>query len=82
MPEIKSAIFARINKATDYRIANDSPGYNEVVVKSEEGELVLAIPREITLAMSVDLAKAEIARSVKEENGKKLHVLTLFEHTL
>ena len=78
MSEIRSAIFARIHKPEDFKVANDSPLYNEIVIHSDQGDLVLAIPQEYTLQMSMDLAKAEAGR-IKQDLSQKVHVVAIFE---
>lgn len=62
MAEIQNAIYARIHKPQDFSVSNDSPLYNEVVIHAGQGDLVLAVPRDCTIEMAIDLIKAEAGR--------------------
>ena len=78
MPELKT-IHARIHKPEDVQYTNNSPHHNEMIIKTDHGEIIVTIPAGgVTLAVAMDLVKAEVARE-KQDVEHEIQVLTVFE---
>jgi hypothetical protein len=74
MNESSYAIHAHIRKQDDYQISNDTPQENRIVIKTEQGEVILTIDENVALMMAVDLVKAAAAR-MKRDIDKEIVAL-------
>ncbi len=75
MDESNNTIHAHIRKQDDYNISTGAQNENRILVKTEKGNLLLLIDREIALKMAMDLIKAVTAR-IKQEVKKEIETLT------
>ena len=67
MDEFNCAIHAHIQRPADYQILNDTDE-NRIVIKTEQGDIILTIDRNVILMMAMDLVKVVAARIMQEVN--------------
>ncbi len=75
MNESSYTIHAHIRKTEDYQISNGTPPENHIVIKTEQGEVILTIDRNVALTMAMDLVKV-ITTRIKQDVNKEIGALT------
>jgi hypothetical protein len=72
------AIHAHIRNPEDYKISNCSQHENSILIKTEQGNVILTIDGDVALMMAMDLTKAVVAR-MKQDVNKEIETLSIFE---
>ena len=75
MDESNCRIHAHIHKPDDYKILNDKPHQNSIVIKTNQGDVILTMERKVSLVMAMDLVKA-VATCMKQEINKEIKDLS------
>jgi hypothetical protein len=75
MDESNRVIHGHIRKPEDYKILNDTVHETCMVIKTELGEVILAIDGNVALMMAMDFVKAVAAR-MKQDVSKEIMDLT------
>jgi hypothetical protein len=75
MAESNCRIHAHIHKPDDYQISIDNPQQNSIVIKTDQGDVILTIERKVALLMAMDLVKA-VATRMKQEINKEIKDLS------
>lgn len=75
MDEFNCRIQAHIHKAADYKMSNDNPHENSIVIKTDQGDVILTIERKVALMLAMDLVKA-VATRMKQEVNKEIKDLS------
>jgi hypothetical protein len=78
MDESNFAIHAHIRNPEDYKILKSALNENSIVIKTDQGNVILTIDGDVALMMAMDLTKAIIAR-MKQDVNQEIENLSLFE---
>ena len=71
MDESNCRIHAHIGKPDDYQISIGNPQENSIVIKTDQGDVILTVERKVALLMAMDLVKA-VATRMKQEINKEI----------
>jgi hypothetical protein len=75
MDESNCRIHAHIGKPDDYQISIGNPQENSIVIKTDQGDVILTVERKVALMMAMDLVKA-VATRMKQEINKEIKDLS------
>ena len=75
MDESNCRIHAHIGKPDDYQISIGNPQENSIVIKTDQGDVILTVERKVALLMAMDLVKA-VATCMKQEINKEIEDLS------